>query len=293
MHIIKQHIFYLLLLPAIFFCGAANAQLQFNGLPFVLPAEQELNVMAQHSMDSIYTTHPMLTQKTTYIAIEHVHSYHNQAMDFYLLLVLFAILGLIRYTNPRYFSNLWRAFTNTTLSSRQLKEQLEGDGMMSLLMNIFFTVVAGAYMYYTAGILMPQRTQHINPSILLLALTAGIMVIYLGKYATMRLSGWAFHVEQITDNYIFNIFLVNKITGIALLPIVVFLAFANPVWAGPALIVSGILIVLMFINRYIRSWQVFGSFFQFSRFHFFMYLCASELLPLAVLMKLLMKALAI
>ena len=76
-----------------------------------------------------------------------------------------------------------------------------------------------------------------------------------------------------------------------LLPFVLLIAFAAPVYAGPALVVSGVLIALLFVSRYIRSWQVFGSFFQFSKFHFFTYLCASEILPLAVLMKLLVRGL--
>ena len=76
-----------------------------------------------------------------------------------------------------------------------------------------------------------------------------------------------------------------------LLPFVLLIAFAAPVYAGPALIVSAVLIALLFVSRYIRSWQVFGSFFQFSKFHFFTYLCASEILPLAVLMKLLVRGL--
>ena len=47
----------------------------------------------------------------------------------------------------------------------------------------------------------------------------------------------------------------------------------------------------LLINRYTRSWQIFGSFFQYSKFHFFTYLCASEVLPLAVLMKILVQGL--
>jgi hypothetical protein len=69
------------------------------------------------------------------------------------------------------------------------------------------------------------------------------------------------------------------------------MAFGSAALAGPAVVVSVIVIALLFINRYIRSWQVFGSFFQYSKFHFFTYLCASEILPLAVLMKLLVRGL--
>jgi len=79
--------------------------------------------------------------------------------------------------------------------------------------------------------------------------------------------------------------------GILLLPFTIVMAFGTPDIAQLALFISVLLILILFINRYMRSWQVFGSFFQYSKFHFFTYLCASELLPLAVLMKLLVRGL--
>lgn len=287
--------FIFLLLSALFttvFITGSHAMPKFNPADYsVVIDAKAVNVSANISADSMLRSHPMAAQKNIINGIEHVHARVNKTMDFYLLLTMFFILGLVRYTNPRYFGNLWRAFWNATLSGRQLKDQLEGDSMMSLLMNIFFTIVAGTYMYYVAQLIVPHRTGNIAPALLLAMMIGGMIVIYTMKYLMVRFSGWAFNIESITENYIFNIFLVNKITAVVLLPVVVFLAFAGPVLAGPTIIVSLVVIVLMLVNRYVRSWQVFGSFFQYSKFHFFTYLCASELLPLAVLMKLLVRGL--
>jgi Na+-translocating ferredoxin:NAD+ oxidoreductase RnfD subunit len=122
-------------------------------------------------------------------------------------------------------------------------------------------------------------------------LIAGTGLIYLTKYAAVRFSGWAFRVEGITEHYLFNVFLINKVLGITLMPFIIVLAFADHEWAQQVVIISFVVSGLLLLNRYIRSWEVFGSFFQYSKFHFFLYLCASELLPLAVLMKLLVKGL--
>ena len=116
-------------------------------------------------------------------------------------------------------------------------------------------------------------------------------MIYIIKYAAVRFSGWAFRVEGITEHYLFNVFLINKVLSVALLPFIIVLAFADRNVAQQVVIVSFVTAGALMLNRYFRSWKVFGSFFQYSRFHFFMYLCASELLPLAVLMKLLVKGL--
>jgi len=246
---------------------------------------------AQQAMDSMLAAHPMLVGKLTVSDIQSPHIMVSQTADFYLLLFLCLILGLIRFMDTRYFINLWRAFWNPTLSNRQLKDQLQGAGLPNLLMNIFFTFAGGAYMYYVVRFFTPQRSGVIPPSLLIIMLIAGTGLIYLSKYAAVRFSGWAFRVEGITEHYLFNVFLINKVLAVTLIPFIIALAFANHEWAQQVVVISFITSGILLLNRYIRSWQVFGSFFQYSKFHFFMYLCASELLPLAVLMKLLVKGL--
>lgn len=254
----------------------------------VNPGIQKLVV--ERAMDSLVQNHPILARKSMVVAIAPVREMDNKTADFYFLLFLCLLLGLIRVIDPKYFISLWRAFRNPTLSNRQLKDQL-GGGFSSLLMNIFFAMTAGVYIYYLIKLFVPQRTGNIPPSLLIIMLTAGVMAIYAVKYLVIRFSGWAFKVEGITEHYIFSVFLINKIIGVVLLPFTLLIAFSDPEISGPAIIVSLSLIGLLLINRYTRSWQVFGSFFQYSKFHFFTYLCASEVLPLAVLMKLLVRGL--
>jgi len=241
--------------------------------------------------DSVIAAHPMLASHYIVSDIELPHMYVSKTADFYLLLFLCLMLGLIRFMDTRYFINLWRAFWNPTLSNRQLKEQLQGAGLPNLLMNIFFAFASGAYIYYVVKFFTPHHSGVIPASLLIIMLIAGTGIIYLAKYAAVRFSGWAFRVEGITDHYLFNVFLINKVLAVTLIPFIIILAFADHEWAQQVVFISFVASGILLLNRYIRSWQVFGSFFQYSKFHFFVYLCASELLPLAVLMKLLVKGL--
>jgi hypothetical protein len=242
-------------------------------------------------MDSVLKAHPVLRGKIVVNAILYPRHFMDKTTDFYLLMFLVLMLGAIRLTDPKYFYNLWQAFKNPTLSSRQLKEKLQSATLSNMLMNIFFTMSVGAYVFYVVSNFTPHRPGNIPPSLLITMLIAGVMVIYLAKYAAIRFSGWAFRVEGVTEHYLFNVFLVNKVLSVMLLPFIVLMAFADLEWSQPALMISLILILILFVSRYMRSWQAFGSFFQYSKFHFFTYLCASELLPLAVLMKLLVRGL--
>jgi len=241
--------------------------------------------------DSIFLHHPMMASTRVISDIELPHNFETQTADFYLLLFLCLMLGVIRFMDTKYFINLWRAFWNPTLSNRQLKEQLQGSGLPNFLMNVFFTFAGGAYIYYVVRFFTPHHSGVIPPSLLIIMLITGTGLIYLAKYAAVRFSGWAFRVEGITEHYLFNVFLINKVMGITLIPFIIVLAFADHEWAQQVIVISFVISGALLLNRYIRSWEVFGSFFQYSKFHFFMYLCASELLPLAVLMKILVKGL--
>ncbi|MBS1688530.1 MAG: DUF4271 domain-containing protein [Bacteroidetes bacterium] len=270
-------------------CGYSKVQPAKYGVSALDTAA--LHKQALVYIDSFYHALPQLNSKRIIMNIERSHSMVDKTNDFYLLLFLCIMLGLIRFSDRRYFQNLWRAFWSATLSTRQLKDQLLGAPLSNLLMNVFFTISGGAYVYYVTMILSPQRTAMLPASLLILLMVGGVMAIYLGKYFMIRFSGWALRLEGVTNQYIFNVFLINKIIGVILLPFIMLLAFGNPIMAQPVIIVSFIVVGILLINRYTRSWQVFGSFFQYSKFHFFTYLCASELLPLALLMKFMVRAL--
>ena len=271
--------------------ASAKVQLSQFGIHVSDSVSMMINAKYQTAVDSVLKSHPQLSSKNVINAIVHPRIYTDKTVDFYLLMLLFVVLGLIRLTDPKYFHSLWEAFRSPASSGRQLKEKLQSASVSNLLMNFFFATSAAAYGFFVIRNFMPQRPQNIAPSLLLILLIAGMIFIYAGKYAVIKFSVWAFRVEGITEHYLFNVFLVNKIMAVVLLPFIVLLAFAEPEIAEPALVLSFILVLILFINRYLRSWQVFGSFFQYSKFHFFMYLCASELLPLAVLMKLLVRGL--
>lgn len=250
--------------------------------------EAAIDSAATAAVDSMLKAHPQLNG-TTYTAFESRHIFADDTFDFYLLLILLVSFGVIRYVNPRYFQNLIRAFRSPSFSSQQLKDQMGSAVFHNLLMNIFFAVSAGTYTYYLLRLELPQRYAVYPPSLLIAILILSFVALYGAKYAVMRFSGWAFNVRVVINHYMYNVFLINKIIAVILLPFTILIAFAGPMLAVPAMIVSLVLVGLLFINRYIRSWQVLGGFFQYSRFHFFAYLCASELLPMALLAKLLIR----
>ena len=111
-------------------------------------------------------------------------------------------------------------------------------------------------------------------------------IIYAGKYIVLSFSGWLTGYNDEADAYIFIVFLINKILGICLLPIVVITSFALPVLVQVVTSISLIFIALMLIFRFFRSYGVLQSKLRISSFHFLLYIIALEILPLLVIYQL-------
>jgi hypothetical protein len=219
------------------------------------------------------------------------HYSESKTLDFYLLLVLCGILGGIKTIHPKYFNDVWRAFINPTLGSRQLKDMIQSASFPNLIMNLFSCIVFGTYVFYLISIGRDWRFAGMPSSMVVSLLIVGSVLLYSGKYLFVRFTGWAFNIRSTSEQYNFNIFLVNKIVGITLLPFIICFAFLNKEWQVPICITSIVLLVALLMNRYVRSWNIFAHFFMNNRFHFFMYLCGFEILPMAILLKMVLRIL--
>jgi hypothetical protein len=125
-----------------------------------------------------------------------------------------------------------------------------------------------------------------RPLYLIPVFMALFMAVYLIKYVFLRFSGWLFGFQEATSGYVFTLYMVNKVLGVALLPFILILAFSTPAFAGVALDISLILIVMVFVYRYIRAYALVKNQIFFSRFHFFIYLCGFEIAPILIIGKL-------
>jgi hypothetical protein len=268
----------------LFTCKPVSARMLYG---YFLP-EDKIKAAALVKIRQDHKQHPMMLATTSYVdAREKPRKPVDRSSDFLIMVSLIGFVGVFRVANPSYFRNLYRAFRNPTLSTRQLKEQLRQDSPVSLIMDIIFCISLGTYVFFAVTYFHRNDFMTGYPPGLIMTGCIGLfMLVYIIRFLFLKFTGWVFNIPEITDTYAFNVFLINKILGIALLPFSVILAFGQGSWVQASLFLSILVIAVLLLNRYIRSGVVFGYFLKFSKFHFFMYLCASELLPLAVLVKL-------
>ena len=260
----------------------AKANAQQYGLVL---KNQDLTNLNQQFYDSTFQSVFKASSQKKINFISRPHIAQDTTVEFYLIIGLAVLLGLVKTSQPKYFADVWRAFINPTLGSRQLKDIIQSAMLPNLLMNLFSSVVLAVYVYYFISLNVDWRFVSIPKALVVALLILGTVLVYLSKYMFIQFTGWAFNIRPSAQQYNFNIFLNNKVLGMVLLPFLFCFAFLNAKWTSVLLVISFIILIYFFVNRYLRSWNVFAPFFLNSRFHFFMYLCAIEILPLAVLLK--------
>ena len=212
--------------------------------------------------------------------------FKGKELLFYTLVALLLFFAFIRFSFSKYLTDLFRVVFRTTLKQRQIGEQLIQAPLPSLLLNFFFLITTSLYInfvlqhYYLTG--------EYNFWLLYFYCFVALLVIYMIKFLSLKLSGWLFNISETTDDYIFIVFMINKIIGIYLLPFLVLIAFTDNNVYQIAFALSYLGIFALLAYRIILSYGLVSNQIRVNPFHFFLYLCAFEIVPLLVIYKALM-----
>ena len=203
---------------------------------------------------------------------------------FYSLAGIVFFLAFIKVSFPKYFINIFRLFFQTSLRQKQNREVKLQDNLPSLLTNILFFLSAGMFLalaankYYLITITFP---------LLFIYCTSVIAFIYLFKFLFLLFSGWIFRADDAAENYISIVFLVNKVAGIVIIPLLLLFAFSSEIVSEIILTIIISIFILLLLYRYITAIPFLRSRCKINPFHFFIYLCAVEIIPMFVIYKVL------
>jgi hypothetical protein len=205
---------------------------------------------------------------------------------FYFLCALLFYFGFIRVAFLKYIDNLRTLFFRVTMRQQQIRDQVLQSPLPSLMLNILFIISTGLFLSFVADYynIVPGMNRWLLLFYCCLLLTA----IYMGKFILLKMIGWMFNIRSAADTYIFIVFLVNKMMGIYLLPVLLLMAFAKGPFLTILITLTYCFIVILFIYRFIIAYRPVRNEIKLSRFHFFIYLCAFEIAPLLLIYKVLL-----
>lgn len=205
---------------------------------------------------------------------------------FYLLVGFVLYFAFINLIFRKYLNNLFAFFFRASMRQKQMREHLMHSPVPALLLNLFFIIAGGIF----ASFVLLYHQYHTDTSLwqLILYSVLALASIYLVKIIVLKIVGWVFSIQEAVNTYIFVVYSINKIIGIFLVPFVVLLAFSERQVAQLLITLSFVMIVLLFLYRYIVAYVPVRREVRVSQFHFLVYICAFEVMPLLLICKVLL-----
>lgn len=210
---------------------------------------------------------------------------HRPATDwiFYLFVCCFFYVGFVRIAFSRYVEDLFLVFRNVVYRQSQLRDQIAQHALPSLLLNAFFCVSGGIFLFF---LWRPDRSSlALSPLRSIVLLVAMLSSIYLVKYFLLTLVGWLSGRKSEAASYAFIVFMVNKVAGLLLLPFSLLLAYRGDTdhtymdtWAWT-------MVCVFFLVRLARTVEFANKQMKINLLHFVFLIFAFELLPVMLIGK--------
>ena len=215
--------------------------------------------------------------------------YHYQPSWVMMVIVLSVmILGyLFSAFNSRFIAVI-KAFFSNRFTEQLSREEHSLSHPSSVFLSANFLVTSS--LFILLAIFSQGNFAILDFSFLSFLLVVGIVLgIYFIKILTLKILGFIFDKTIVVDEYIFIIYLVNQIIGIAFIPVIIFIAYGQHALANAFIYIGVALFILSFILRIGKGMFAILLGAGIPLIYLFLYLCALEILPLLLGLKLIEK----
>jgi len=210
---------------------------------------------------------------------------HNFSTDYGIAIILLFSVFLMAYMRFRFRTRLkyyYKSFFNFSFFKKMIAERnvlvRTFSIYLSVIMLLSFSLLS-LFSMYTYGNFSTYYL--VSFSYLFLAFVAYFFILRLVHY----------FIGFVTETPIFiiefdqNIFYYYRVLGILLLPIAVFIPYTNPIISSYLLFLAWALFFMMLVMRWLRAFIISFN-HRVSFLYMILYLCALEILPLLVVLKL-------
>jgi len=210
----------------------------------------------------------------------------NEDWKFWLALSLLAFLAIIRFGFPKDFDELNQTFKSWGVNQQVIRDLGVGVPFGVVLLNIFSSIVISFYVFL---LLQHFKVTLIEPSWLLMIFSfACVEAVLLLRYILLKAAEIIFPFKKELKLYNFYEIQVNRLLGVCLFPMLLLIAFSTSTISSVALFGSFIIAGAMLLIRYTKGFTIGISYFGSHVIHFLLYLCALEIAPVLIIIRLLL-----
>lgn len=200
---------------------------------------------------------------------------------FWMLLVQLALIVFVRVQYFREFNEVFTVFVNNALTQQLYREtQVGGLRMGYFLLNFNFIISLGTWAYLLFKYIGPS-TGYADLQVLPFAV--GLVGILLAtRFMALRLATWLLKSAKEIGLFNFTDLQLFRATGLLLFPVNAFLAYAPHQQRLYFLWFSLVLVVTFLLFRVLRGFEIGRTRLSANVFHFLVYICALEIAPVLV-----------
>lgn len=202
------------------------------------------------------------------------------------LIGIFVLLLLTRRLNPKKLFVYLSAIYNRRAQNELFEEENLLSSPFSLILFVAFCLTTSLFTIKAIGLTPSGIIQEYGAFATFGVFALILMGVYTFKILFIQFVGVVFNIYPVARQYAFNVYLLNNILGLLLIPLVAIAYYSG----GPAdtwAIYAGIaLFIVFFVLRFLKSLSIEGIISPVNLLYLFLYLCTLEILPLLVAVKL-------
>ena len=150
---------------------------------------------------------------------------------------------------------------------------------------LLFASTFGLFLYQLAG--YKNVYYNISGVQLFTAMALIIITLFSLKFLVLKIIGFLFDIDAVVSEYVTTLYLTYFNIAFVFLPVVVCFSLLAAQLIPFLLDTAYVLIAVIFVWIYLRSSVSIISNFRFHKFYLFIYLCALEICPILILIKVL------
>ena len=217
---------------------------------------------------------------------DHLPVAHRQEQPDWVFIVLAAGFILVAWTVFFYFKR-FRTFVSAAFSKRYLS-QLTREGnilreRIAVSLTLVYLLAMAMTIYQWNELYFGWDIPRLEGFRLFLLVMLLLVLFWTMKFFAMNFLSIVFRTHQNNYEYMLNILLFSVIAGLVSLPLLVFAVYLR---STEILVIILVISVLLFLFRFYKGMMIGAALTRFSYLFLFVYLCALELLPLVVILKL-------
>jgi len=197
---------------------------------------------------------------------------------------LFLMIGLLAWIRINFGNILMQSFqasTNFQVAIRMFKDNSQLQNQLDYVLYIYYFLTMAFLLYYIE-LRIDMRPYELQGALLYFFNLAVLAGIFISRIFLINIAGFLFNSGMILREYLYNIFIFNKLTGLVVLPLMFLLiytkGFLQEMFFWITMLVLSCIVVMRLIRGFVFSYRK-----EVLIFYMFLYLCALELSPLVLL----------